>query len=53
MRTLLYAFACVAIPSVWALTMFHAFGYWERRRKVLLSRRADDDQQLPPIDYMI
>jgi hypothetical protein len=49
--TWLYAFACVAVPTVWAVVMFKAFGWWERR---LAAKRTGDEQQHPhDVDYMI
>jgi hypothetical protein len=57
--TVLYAVACLMLPSLWALAMFYAFEHWERRRRPARSRAPGasasprDDQDLPPIDYMI
>ena len=54
MRTLLYAVACVAIPSVWGVGMYYAFGWWQKRRT--LSRvdgRQIDEREVPSIDYYI
>jgi uncharacterized SAM-binding protein YcdF (DUF218 family) len=47
MGTVLYAIACVAIPALWGVVMYYAFGYWERRRR---KARAPE---LPPVDYSI
>jgi hypothetical protein len=44
-----YAVACVVLPSVWAIAVYLALSWIERRRGP--SERADDE--LPPADYMI
>jgi hypothetical protein len=46
-----YAAACVALPASWALFMFHAFGWLDRKRAGLRRPPVDDD--VPPADYMI
>lgn len=43
-----YALACVAVPAVWGVVMYYAFGWWDARRR----RRAQRDAP-PPIDYSI
>lgn len=48
MGTVLYALACVLVPAAWGVAMYHAFGWWERRR----GRRADADAG-QPVDYSI
>jgi hypothetical protein len=44
-----YAVACVALPSVWALAVYAALGWIERRRAPTTHARDD----VPPADYMI
>lgn len=44
----LYVLACVIVPAVWGVAMYHAFEIWERRR-----RRAIQRDVPPPIDYSI
>ena len=45
----LFVFLCLSVPAGWGVTMYFAFGAWERRR------RPDevDEDGLPPIDYSI
>ncbi len=50
-----YAAACVILPSLWAVAIFHLFGWLDRRRVLRLDARRPprDDDELPPPDYMI
>jgi hypothetical protein len=43
----LYVAACVVVPGVWGVAMYHVFGFIERRRK----RSVKSDT--PPVDYSI
>lgn len=43
----LYVLACVTVPALWGIVMYHLFGWWDRRRK----RRASEE--LPHVDYTI
>lgn len=47
MSSWLYVVACVVVPGVWGVVMYHAFGFIERRRK----QRTKSDP--PPVDYSI
>jgi len=45
--TWVYVAACVVVPGVWGVAMYHVFGMIERRRK----QRTKSDA--PPVDYSI
>jgi len=53
--TILYAIACVIVPALWGVAMYHAFGWWEARRarRGGSPARAADDDRRPPINYSI
>ena len=53
MRTLLYAAVCVAVPSLWGLTMYWVFSAAQKRARLAAARRGQDGRELPPIDYSI
>jgi hypothetical protein len=50
MTSLAYAVACIVLPALWGVLMYHVFGLVQRRR----GRRAmHEASHPPPIDYSI
>ena len=46
--SILYASACVLVPALWGVVMYHVFGWIQRR-----TRRGGPKADVPPIDYSI
>ncbi len=56
LKTLAYAFACLIVPTLWAVAVFHVVGWIERRRGAVppgASTSPTRDDDLPPMDYVI